>query len=244
MQEECPQRLACVPASSQSAGAQHVKSHAYMSLIVIGMPNAERPAPRRGACRQSGVAQRQQPTHHRRRHPMHALMSARPASFDDPTPINDTDGTYLRQAIVWSCTARARGNRPFGAVVVGAGGELLAEAYCNTTETGDCTGHAETNAVRQLSPRVGRDALAKATLYSSAEPCVMCAGAIFWSGIGRVVFGIDAVRLRVYRGERAEQRDAELSCRDVFAASPHSIECIGPALIEEASVPHIGFWKA
>ena len=88
-----------------------------------------------------------------------------------------------------------------------------------------------------------RDALAKATLYSSAEPCVMCAGAIFWSGIGRVVFGIDAERLRVFRGERAEQRDAELSCRDVFAASPHAIECIGPALVEEASAPHIGFWK-
>lgn len=176
-------------------------------------------------------------------HTMHALMSAPPASFDDPTPINDTDGTYLRQAIAWSCTARARGNRPFGAVVISAEGRLLAEAYCNTTETGDCTGHAETNAVRQLSPRVGRDALAKATLYSSAEPCVMCAGAIFWSGIGRVVFGIDAERLRVFRGERAEQRDAELSCRDVFAASPHAIECIGPALVEEASAPHIGFWK-
>ena len=140
---------------------------------------------------------------------MHALMSAPPASLDDPTPINDTDGTYLRQAIAWSCTARARGNRPFGAVVISAEGRLLAEAYCNTTETGDCTGHAETNAVRQLSPRVGRDALAKATLYSSAEPCVMCAGAIFWSGIGRVVFGIDAERLRVFRGERAEQRDAD-----------------------------------
>jgi tRNA(Arg) A34 adenosine deaminase TadA len=72
----------------------------------------------------------------------------------------------------------------------------------------------------------------------------MCAGAIFWSNIGRVVYGIDAVRLRVFRGERAEQRDAELSCRDVFSASPHAIECIGPALIEEASVPHRGFWKS
>ena len=71
----------------------------------------------------------------------------------------------------------------------------------------------------------------------------MCAGAIFWSGIGRVVFGIDAVRLRVYRGERAEQRDAELSCRDVFQAASHAIECIGPALIEEASSSHQGAWK-
>ena len=175
---------------------------------------------------------------------MHALLSAAPDQLDDPSTLSDTDGTYLRQAIAWSCTARARGNRPFGAVVIGADGTLLAEAYCNTTETGDCTGHAETNAVRQLSTSVSRDTLAQATLYSSAEPCVMCAGAIFWSGIGRVVFGIDAVRLRVFRGERSEQRDAELSCRDVFAASPHAIECIGPALIEEASAPHVGFWKS
>ncbi|WP_428002265.1 nucleoside deaminase [Acidovorax sp.] len=175
---------------------------------------------------------------------MHALMSAAPHELDDPAEIDATDGTYLRQAIAWSCTARARGNRPFGAVVISGDGELISEAYCNTTETGDCTGHAETNAVRQLSPRFSREMLAQATIYSSAEPCVMCAGAIFWSGIGRVVFGIDAVRLREFRGERAEQRDAELSCRDVFAASPHAIECIGPALIEEASAPHVGFWKS
>ena len=160
------------------------------------------------------------------------------------TSLSERDGTYLRQAIAWSCTARARGNRPFGAVVIADDGRLLAEAFCNTTETGDCTGHAETNAVRQLGQRFDRATLARATLYSSAEPCVMCAGAIFWSAIGRVVFGIDAVRLRVFRGERAEQRDAELSCRDVFAASPHPIECIGPALLDEASEPHRGFWKA
>jgi tRNA(adenine34) deaminase len=153
------------------------------------------------------------------------------------------DGRYLRQAIGWSRTGRERGNRPFGAVVVSAQGEVLGEAWCNTTETGDCTGHAETNVVRQLSPKVDRDTLARATLYSSAEPCVMCAGAIFWSNIGRVVYGIDAARLRVFRGERAEQRDAELSCRDVFAASPHPIECIGPALVDEASEVHVGFWK-
>ncbi len=169
---------------------------------------------------------------------MSAAMSLVPE-----TAVGERDATYLRQAIEWSRTARARGNRPFGAVVVSAQGEVLAEAYCNTSETADCTGHAETNAVRMVSPRVSREALAGATLYSSAEPCVMCAGAIFWSGIQRVVFGIDAVRLRGFRGERAEQRDAELSCRDVFAASPHPIECIGPALVDESSAPHDGFWR-
>ena len=71
----------------------------------------------------------------------------------------------------------------------------------------------------------------------------MCAGAIFWSGIQRVVFGIDAERLRLFRGELLEQKDAELSCRDVFSASSQSIECIGPSLIEEASRVHEGFWQ-
>ena len=158
-------------------------------------------------------------------------------------PLDERDAGYLAKAIAWAHTARKRGNRPFGAIIVSADGTVLTEAYCNTGETGDCTGHAETNAVRLASSTISREALQAATLYSSAEPCVMCAGAIFWSGISRVVFGIDAVSLRVFRGERAEQRDAELSCRDVFAASPHAIECIGPVMTEEAGEPHKGFWK-
>lgn len=52
------------------------------------------------------------------------------------------------------------------------------------------------------------------------------------------------VRLRVFRGERLDQKDAELSCRDVFGRSSHAIECIGPALIDEASASHQGAWKA
>ena len=160
------------------------------------------------------------------------------------TPLDERDGRYLRKAIAWSHAGRRRGNRPFGAVIVSADGQVLAEDYCNSTETGDVTGHAETNAVRKLAGRgFTREQLAEATIYSSAEPCVMCAGAIFWANIGRVVFGIDAERLRAFRGERADQRDAELSCRDVFRASPHPIECIGPALLGEAGAAHDGAWK-
>jgi len=163
----------------------------------------------------------------------------------DETELDERDGRYLRKAIGWSHAAARRGNRPFGAVIVSAANEILCEAYNSTAETGDCTAHAEINAVRALAGKgLSRDALAGATIYASGEPCVMCAGAIFWSNIGRVVFGIDAERLRVFRGERQDQRDAELSCRDVFRASPHAIECIGPALIDEASAAHVGAWKA
>jgi len=163
----------------------------------------------------------------------------------DETELDERDGRYLRKAIGWSHAAARRGNRPFGAVIVSAANEILCEAYNSTAETGDCTAHAEINAVRALAGKgLSRDALAGATIYASGEPCVMCAGAIFWSNIGRVVFGIDAERLRVFRGERQDQRDAELSCRDVFRASPHAIECIGPALIDEASAAHVGAWNA
>mgnify|MGYP003583060869 CR=1 FL=1 len=165
-------------------------------------------------------------------------------SFPEEQQLDERDRRYLRKAIVWSHAARRRGNRPFGAVVVSGSGEILAEAYCNSSETGDCTGHAEINAVRMLAARkVSREELAKATLYASAEPCVMCAGAIFWSAIGRVVYGIDAQRLRVFRGDHEDQRDVQLSCRDVFHASPRPIDCVGPALVDEASAAHLDAWK-
>jgi tRNA(Arg) A34 adenosine deaminase TadA len=164
-------------------------------------------------------------------------------SLPQAQALNDSDGRYLREAIALADTARERGNRPFGALIVAADGRVLAEASNANGESGDCTAHAELSAIRLASPLHSRDELAGATLYSSAEPCVMCAGAIFWSAIGRVVYGIDAERLRVFRGERLDQKDAELSCRDVFQAASHAIECIGPALIEEASSSHQGAWK-
>jgi len=164
-------------------------------------------------------------------------------SLPTEVSLEERDGRYLRKAIGWSHAAARRGNRPFGAVIVLASGEVVTEAYNNTAETFDCTGHAELNAIRSLAGRgLTRGELAGATIYASGEPCVMCAGATFWSAIGRVVFGIDAERLRVFRGERPDQRDIALSVRDIFKAAPHPVECIGPALIDEASAPHVGAW--
>ena len=165
-------------------------------------------------------------------------------SLPQAQTLNDTDGRHLREAIALADTAAERGNRPFGALIVAADGRVLAQASNANGESGDCTAHAELSAIRLASPLHSRDELTRATLYSSAEPCVMCAGAIYWSNIGRVVYGIDAVRLRVFRGERLDQRDAELSCRDVFDASPRAIDCLGPALIAQASASHQGGWKA
>ncbi len=75
---------------------------------------------------------------------MHTFMATHPPAFDMPVPLGKTGTRLLRQAIAWACTARARGTHPFGAVIAGAEGTLLAEAYCTTTASGpvECVGPA------------------------------------------------------------------------------------------------------
>lgn len=105
--------------------------------------------------------------------------------------MNDTDRRLLAVAVERARKARAEGNHPFGAVLADAAGRILLEAG-NTVVTGrDCTGHAETNLARAASAAYGRDFLRTCTLYTSAEPCAMCAGAISHARIGRVVFGAE-----------------------------------------------------
>uniref|UniRef100_UPI0034DAC829 deaminase n=1 Tax=Enterococcus faecium TaxID=1352 RepID=UPI0034DAC829 len=82
------------------------------------------------------------------------------ATPPEETPIGERDGRYLRQAIALADRARARGNRPFGAVIVGDDGTVLAEAWNANGETGDCTAHAETSAIRIASPKHPREVLA------------------------------------------------------------------------------------
>ena len=152
------------------------------------------------------------------------------------------DNYFMREALKEAKNALQAGEIPIGAVVV-CNERIIARAHNMTELLKDVTAHAEMQAITAASNFLGSKYLNDCTLYVTVEPCVMCAGAIFWSGIGRVIFGIDALRLRVFRGEVAEQKDAELSCRDVFDASPRPIECIGPVMLDECSAPHLGFWQ-
>lgn len=115
--------------------------------------------------------------------------------------MTDEDLAHLRAAIDLAAAARARGDDPFGARVVSAEGRVLAEGGNLVRTTADVTAHAEVVALRALGATAGAPALAAATLYASGEPCAMCAAAIAWAGVGRVVFAVDAARVRALDGD-------------------------------------------
>jgi tRNA(Arg) A34 adenosine deaminase TadA len=138
----------------------------------------------------------------------------------------------MREVFAIARRARAHGNRPFGALLVAANGAVLAAAE-NSPVTGEqVLAHAEMNllqrAVRDFTP----DVLATSTLYTSAEPCAMCAGAIFWSGVSRLVFGLSGDRLHELSGYSPQVLVA--SARDVLARTGRQVEIIGPIFEAEA----------
>ena len=98
-------------------------------------------------------------------------------------------------------------------------------------------------AVRLASSKFNPVQLRDATLYSSAEPCAMCAGAIYWSGISRVVYALSEERLLSLTGNHPENPTLSLPCREVFARGQREIEVAGPMLEDEAAVPHEDFWR-
>jgi tRNA(Arg) A34 adenosine deaminase TadA len=150
---------------------------------------------------------------------------------------------FLRRAFEVARRARARGCHPFGAILVGSVGAVLLEAENGFLPDRDMTAHAERLLASQASKAYRPEFLAICTMYASAEPCAMCAGAIYWAGIGRVVFGLSERRLKAMTGSHAENPTLDLPCRTVFAAGQRPVDVIGPLLEDEAAALHDGMWE-
>lgn len=152
--------------------------------------------------------------------------------------------TLLRRAFAVARRAHTRGNHPFGAILVSAAGDVLIETENGFLPDRDMTAHAERLLATQASKQFDSRVLAGCTLYTSAEPCAMCAGAIYWAGIGRLVFGLRERRLKTMTGDHAENPTLDLPCRTVFAAGQRRVDVIGPLLEDEAAALHAGVWDA
>ncbi|WP_210479563.1 nucleoside deaminase [Naasia sp. SYSU D00948] len=161
---------------------------------------------------------------------------------EDPA-ITDHDRKLLRAAIEVSRRARERGNHPFGAVLADPDGRIVLEAENSVTTEVDCTAHAETSLARAAWKEVGGEALSRYSLYTSCEPCAMCSGAIYWSGIGRVVYAMTEAQLAELTGDHAENPTMSLASATVLNSGRRTITVAGPAVADEAKAVHVGFWS-
>ena len=152
------------------------------------------------------------------------------------------DLEYLQKAIDVAAQARRHGNHPFGAVLVNAQGLFLLEGENTVLTENDCTGHAETNLIRTASTGFSQDVLKGCTLYASTEPCAMCSGAIFWSGVCRVVYGLSEKSLLELVAHLPRGNFLNLPCREVLERGDRQIEILGPFIEDEARQVHAGFW--
>ena len=156
---------------------------------------------------------------------------------------SELDEHFLRRSFAVARRAVTNGNHPFGAILVDQNRKVLIEAENGYMPAHDGTAHAErllaTQACTTLSPEI----LKGATLYSSAEPCAMCAGAMYWAGIGRLVYGLSEHRLRAVTGNHPENPTLDLPCREVFRSGQRATEVVGPLLEDEAEALHAGVWK-
>jgi tRNA(adenine34) deaminase len=117
--------------------------------------------------------------------------------------MEQNDEYYMRQALREAQLAYDAGEVPVGAVVV-AGGKILARGHNQVERLNDCTAHAEMIALTAAFNGLGAKYLPDATLYVTVEPCLMCCGALYWSKIGRIVYGTADVK-NGYRRVAGEQ---------------------------------------
>jgi tRNA(Arg) A34 adenosine deaminase TadA len=156
--------------------------------------------------------------------------------------VAELDELFLRRAFDVARRALTHGNHPFGAILVDRNRNVLIEAENGYMPAHDGTAHAERLLATQACTTQSPDILKHATLYSSAEPCAMCAGAIYWAGIGRLVYGLSEHRLRAVTGNHPENPTLDLPCRDVLRSGQRTTEVIGPLLEDEAEALHAGVW--
>lgn len=131
----------------------------------------------------------------------------------------------LRRAIELAAEARAGGNPPFGSLLAGPDGTVLVEERNTTRTDNDISAHPELKVARWAAANLNADAAAKTTMYTSCEPCGMCAGALARSGVGQVVFALSAAQY------------GELTGFGGFPAVPTD----GPHLFDDAKAPIEGF---
>lgn len=146
----------------------------------------------------------------------------------------------LRRANDVALRAMAMGRHPFGALLLAPDGDTVLAEQGNI----DTVNHAESTLARTAAANYPGAYLAQCTLVTTFEPCAMCAGTVYWAGIGRVLYGAEESALLALTGDHPENPTLSLPCRTVLSSGQRPTEVIGPVPTLEAEVtaPHRSFW--
>ena len=148
---------------------------------------------------------------------------------------------HLRSANAIAQRALDAGHHPFGALLVAPDHETVLIEQGNV----DTVNHAEAVLARDAAKRFSPEFLWHCTLYTTVEPCCMCAGTQYWAHIGRLVYGMEERQLLALTGNHAENPTLELPCREVFARGQKAIQVWGPVAQVEGEIArlHGSFWR-
>jgi tRNA(Arg) A34 adenosine deaminase TadA len=167
-------------------------------------------------------------------------MAHPPPSSPEPTP--DQILRFLRRANQVAARAMAMGRHPFGAILVAPDHETILLEQGNVSTVN----HAETVLARTADMNFTPAYLWGCTLYTTVEPCAMCAATQYWANIGRLVYGMEERRLLELTGDAAENPTLSVPCRYIFDHGQKDIRVIGPVPEVEAEIAelHRGFWHS
>lgn len=120
-----------------------------------------------------------------------------------------------------------KGDSPYGAVIVKEN-EVIAKAHNTVRQNSDPSAHAEINVIRSLTTKIKNPSLEGYTIYTTGEPCPMCATACVWTGISEIVFGVSIQDLI-----EAKQSQINISCEEIIAKGFREIKVTKGLLKEE-----------
>ena len=169
---------------------------------------------------------------------MQELSKNSPAEAD---PTEQQIEKHLLTANEIAQKSAQQGHHPFGAILVDADNETVLMSQANI----DTVNHAESTLSRLAAEKYSPERLWQCTLYSTVEPCVMCAGTLYWANIGRLAFGMSERQLLEFTGAHTENPTMDISCRYVFSHSQKAIKVWGPvaSVADQIAKPHQEFWR-
>ena len=149
---------------------------------------------------------------------------------------------HLRHANKIALRAQTFGHHPFGAILVAPDNLSVLLAQGNV----DTVNHAESVLLRTAVTNFSADYLWSCTLYTTVEPCAMCAATQYWANVGRLVYGLSEATLLEITGNHTQNPTLNLPCREVFSRGQKPITVEGPVAEVESEIAavHRRFWQS